>query len=43
MNNQEKRKNIKLDPALLEALKVKAKQKGYRNLMDYLRSLVGMK
>ncbi len=40
MSNQTKRKNIKLDPELLEALKSKAKQLGYKTLVAYLRALV---
>ncbi len=40
MSNQTKRKNIKLDPELLDALNEKAKAKGYKTLMAYLRSLV---
>ena len=31
------RKNIKLDPELLEAFKALAKAKGYPRLMDYIR------
>ena len=40
MCNQEKRKNIKMDAELLEALKAKAKAKGYSTLIGWLRSLV---